>query len=115
MADQSLKRRKFQRTPTELTASIEQIDNILSASVLNISQGGLFIRCANPPAEWQDLDISIRLPNKKVIKARGVVVWRLTSKHANPGMNIFPGAGIQFLEIADDDMQLIAEAVGKPI
>ena len=115
MDEETPSRRQHKRTSTELVASVEQIDNTLSASVLNISQGGLFIRCPNPPAQWQNIDIAIKLPDGSVVKARGVVVWRLTSDHSDPRTDVFPGAGIQFLEIADDDLKSIAEAVGQPV
>ncbi len=106
------KQRQHDRVDVEVGATLEDLDHILSVAVLNISEGGVFVRCKNPPERWTDVKLRMKVPNSnREIYAKGVVVWRLTAADIKPDSELSPGAGIQFTEINENDHQLLKRRI----
>jgi uncharacterized protein (TIGR02266 family) len=99
-------RRNEPRLPISLSASLQDIDSTLSATVLNISSGGVFVRCANPPKKWTNVTMELNPEDgSQPIKASGVVVWVIDEKKAQPELGVFAGAGIQFTNLSAKDLE----------
>lgn len=111
---QDKNRRQSARLPVALQASVKDIDNTLSVAVLNVSQGGLFIKCAKPPKRWSNITIEIDLQDGgQPINANGVVVWVVEEKKAKPQEGVYAGAGVQFTDLAPADLKRLQQHVIK--
>lgn len=68
-------KRRFQRRPVRLEATVEASGRALSGTTENISPGGAFLRVELPQAT-DDLTVKFALPNGKEMQVRARVCWR---------------------------------------
>jgi uncharacterized protein (TIGR02266 family) len=88
----------------------------LESEIMNISKGGVFIRADIVLPLGSLVDFEFSLPDRPVpVKATGVVVWaRAAGKPTGPGFpEHLPGMGVQFREIAADDLDRILDELEK--
>src|ERR1043165_1442151 len=74
----------------------------------NLSEGGMFLECVNPPAHGSVLKIEFVMPNnmrKILVQAR--VVWVRQSREGDEN----PGIGVRFENIDDASREEIKSAV----
>ncbi len=87
----------------------------LNAQMKNLSSGGMCIITNEKLQEGMVLSLEFDIPGvKKAIGAEGKVVWGdgKFDERDNAGKRIFQ-TGIQFLTIADDDKEMLANYIEK--
>lgn len=96
--------REFPRADINLKAQYGSAESFLDSYMKQVGQGGLFIEHEEPPPMGSELEVSFNLPdNPAMIKAKGEVVWRMTT-HSE----LFAkGVGLKFTEICDEDRERI--------
>lgn len=69
----------------------------------NLSLGGAFIYCEQPPAPGTPVTLRFEFPGSDIkISVIGVVIWRILQGHgAKPGM------GVKFEKIKEDELVVI--------
>ena len=103
--------RNYPRTPLALkirysTPDGKQIDSLTGG----VGGGGLFIESSDPLAPGTMLTVEFALPHRPAqkLKATGKVAW--TRKRAERYL-LFPGMGIQFIEIEEQAQKDLIELV----
>lgn len=89
---------------------IRSDERSIEGVTLKLSPYGAFIRCANPPKLHEILDMSLNVPDSEyTIEAAVEVVF---SNQYGPDDRISPrGMGVRFLDMSNEDRQIIAKAV----
>lgn len=89
---------------------LERDDRSMEGVTLNLSTNGAFIRCAKPPKLNEIFEMTINVPNSdRSLKVSVEVVW---SNIYGPDDQISPrGMGVYFLDISDEDRQVIAKEI----
>jgi uncharacterized protein (TIGR02266 family) len=89
----------------EIWVDFSTLDGTTSSYVLNLSQGGVFIKSDMPLPLDAQVDLVLTLPDGSPVRARGRVVWNHDLTRELPrGAR---GCGIQFLELPPDDRRLL--------
>ncbi len=66
--------------------------------VVNVSVGGLFVACGEPPLPGAALDLEMSLPGRRPLRASGIVTW-LNEREA-PRVRALPaGFGVKITRI----------------
>lgn len=89
-------RREHPRFDTCLKARFRSFQQLISEYVFNLSAGGMFLRCAEPPAVGTALDVEVTFPDGARHQVCAEVVWRVEADPESPERA--PGAGVRFLE-----------------
>ncbi len=85
--------RSNDRVPARLEVMFRSPSALLVAYSVNLSRGGMFIRCEETlPPVGAELDLSITLPNQEIVKLCSVVTWQRPEN----GLNGPRGVGVQF-------------------
>ena len=93
--------RVLTRVPVRLKVSFETVEELADQLAVNLSAGGMFVRCNPPPALGAEVVLSIELPGSwPPLLCRAVVAHRVVPEQARTTGQI-TGAGVQFLD-ADD-------------
>ncbi len=93
-------RRSTPRAKVELTAQLRDFDENVSATMLDLSEGGMAIRAAEPLRTDHILTVAFALPyTGKTIACEGKVIW--SDRRGN--------AGVQFRDLNGDCRQVIRE------
>ena len=104
------------RTATRIEARLEisyglGADRLLSHYSINISTGGLFLETPEPLPSETPLILEFTLPDRPApIRCRGRVAWVNPPDHPKK-QELPPGMGIQFINLALADMQLIRDFI----
>jgi len=105
-------RRTFLRAELKWRVLVKIDDKVLEGVTKNISGGGAYVRCARPLKLNEVFDMVIEAPDGS-LQVKAEVVW---SNMYGPDDEINPrGMGVMFLEISDEDRQVISKAVNKHI
>lgn len=94
------------RVPVDLRVEVACPGRISTATVRDLSAGGMFLAMQNPPENGADLVIEMELGARKML-LRGSVVH--SSHRAAPGSEF--GVGIQFERLEDGDGRAVADYV----
>ena len=98
-------RRDMERRPVAWRGTLKDLDTQLSVSIINISMGGVYVVCENPPECWDNVELTLNIDGEtEPIRATGVVVWRVTQSDNKEGA-MPKGAGVQFVHIKKADLQ----------
>jgi hypothetical protein len=98
-------RRKFVRAPIDLWVEEEKGDELYFRRTGNVSVGGLFFEQTIPHTLGTKLTVRFTLPgDSRVIEAIGEVVNTPKSKDAL-------GMGVNFVEISEDNLEIVASFV----
>jgi Tfp pilus assembly protein PilZ len=76
--------------------------------IVNLSVGGLFVACEEPPPAGQSVSLEVRLPRHEDLTIVGLVSW--VNEREKPRVEVLPpGFGIKIVRIAfADKMALLA-------
>jgi type IV pilus assembly protein PilZ len=99
--------RRYPRFEVEIWVDFTTLDTVTSSYVLNLSQGGVFIKSEAPLPLDADVDLVLTLPSGDPVQARGRVVWNHDLTHETE--HAVRGCGIQFLSIPDGDRKLLRD------
>jgi type IV pilus assembly protein PilZ len=101
--------RLHQRYEVEIWVDFSTLDLEMSGYVLNVSEGGVFVRSDRPLPLDADVDLVLTLPTGYTVQARGRVVWNHDlTKEAPQGMG---GSGIRFVDMPPEDRALLHDYV----
>jgi len=105
-------RRTFRRAKLKWPALVKLKDSSMEGVTRDIGAGGAYVRCAKPLKLNEVFDMVIEAPDS-LLKVKAEVVW---SNIYGPDDEINPrGMGVMFLEISDEDRQVISRAVNQHI
>ncbi|MFC1591616.1 TIGR02266 family protein [Thermodesulfobacteriota bacterium] len=104
-------RRKTPRIETNIEIMFKEKGSFIKAYMINVSNGGVFIKTENPLPLEAPVHLKMNLPGEnEYMDIRGMVVWS-NPKGTN---NAFPnGMGIQFVTVQPDDKAKIQEFVDE--
>lgn len=74
-----------------------------------ISEGGIYVRCEDPPKKIENVEVSIRLTGEDPVKLKGTVIYR-KAKYGDFS-TIPPGIAIAFNGVAEDISARLKEHV----
>ena len=104
--------RRYPRYEVEIWVDFTTIDLVTSSFVLNLSEGGVFVKSDRPLPLDAEVDLVLTLPTGTLIKAVGRVVWNhdlaKEAPHDSRG-----GAGIRFVDMPDGDRALLRDYVAS--
>jgi len=99
------------RFSTTIEITFKEPRSFCRAYLLNISNGGLFIKTEDPLSLESMVNIKLRLPeDKEEMEIKGRVVW------TNPKgrKNSFPkGMGVQFFKTSPENLEKIEDFINK--
>jgi uncharacterized protein (TIGR02266 family) len=103
--------RLYPRYEVEIWVDFTTLDLVASSYVLNLSEGGVFIKADRPLPIDAEVDLVLTLPTGSPIRAKGRVVWNHDlAKEAPHGSS---GAGIRFVDMPAEDRALLHDYVGS--
>jgi uncharacterized protein (TIGR02266 family) len=94
------------RIEVMLAVSIESESNFYAGFIENFSECGIFVATHAPLKLGSSVDLSIALPKKEPIRARGTVKWLRSYSEENETV---PGMGIRFDDLSMSDAERIHE------
>ncbi|MCX7943566.1 MAG: TIGR02266 family protein [Deltaproteobacteria bacterium] len=90
---------------------VETSKDVFFGYAKNISASGLFIPTLNPKNVGERFRLKFKLPNtEKEIIVLAEVVW---NRHYSQSDKYEPGMGIKFVEISEEDAELIRQFVNS--
>jgi uncharacterized protein (TIGR02266 family) len=102
MTQTNEEKREFLRIPVTTKVKFKDGDREEVLFTDDLSEGGLFLKSANPPFKGTVLELEISIPNvDKLVILKGEVAWRLEGK----------GCGVRFLRITQAQKKLIKSFV----
>ncbi|MCC6748586.1 MAG: PilZ domain-containing protein [Deltaproteobacteria bacterium] len=78
--------------------------------VSDLSRGGAFLECADPPELGASIELVIAMPAEQMFQARASVVHRQVEPSADAGRTIV-GVGVRFVDLNADQERLLAAAL----
>jgi uncharacterized protein (TIGR02266 family) len=103
--------RLYPRYEVEIWVDFTTLDLVTSSYVLNLSEGGVFIKSNGPLPLDAEVDLVLTLPTGNAISARGLVVWNHDlSRETSQGVR---GCGIRFVDMPSEDRALLHDYVGS--
>ncbi len=102
----SIDKRQHERRDIELKVLYKSITNFLNDYTANISIGGCFLNTQQQLEMGQDIELILVLPSGQDIHATGVVRWVSSDSK-------FPGVGVQFTVLSEQDRVLIEKLVSE--
>jgi Tfp pilus assembly protein PilZ len=110
-------KREFARLNLNVRVDWRKIDDTVDVlgkfpdATRNISAGGLCLSMDEELQVGDELQLRMELPPKKIINAKGKVVWISEFEIDNRGYKKMYNTGIKFIEIRDEDREEINEFV----
>jgi uncharacterized protein (TIGR02266 family) len=104
-AEQSAPKRQSPRVRMQAQVDFESEDNFFNGFSANISDGGVFVATVNVLALGTSVDIGFTLPTGERIECKGVVRWVREIDDKQP--DVFPGMGVQFVDLDERGAQAI--------
>jgi len=97
--------RALPRIPVQLRVRFENLEVVPGPQGLDLSAGGMFVRCDDPPGLEQEVQLLFELPGdaRPPLACRAQVVRRVTREEARFPVRS-PGVGVQFID-ADDSFR----------
>jgi uncharacterized protein (TIGR02266 family) len=90
-------RRTEGRVQMETAIDFWSESNFYTGFATDISQGGIFIATVSGPPMGRDVDLQFSLPEGRKLRIQGTVRWVREANDRTP--EIFPGVGVQFLDL----------------
>jgi uncharacterized protein (TIGR02266 family) len=91
---------------------IESDDTFVYEYMTNLSRGGIFLSTRNPLEAGTVIKLRFALPeNGREIEVNGRVAW--VNRFRPDGLNMNPGMGVEFVDLADEDRQAIVRTVKR--
>jgi type IV pilus assembly protein PilZ len=106
----TIENRMFPRVNVEWFVVARTAQSAIEGVTLNVSPGGVFVRCKNPPRVNEVFNISLSIPEaERSLTAKAEVVW---SNIYGLDDEITPrGMGVRFLNISVESRAFIAKVV----
>jgi Tfp pilus assembly protein PilZ len=110
-------KREFARLNLNVRVDWRKIDDTVDVlgkfpdATRNISAGGLCLSMDEELQVGDELQLRMELPPKKIINAKGKVVWISEFEVDKRGYKKMYNTGIKFIEIRDEDREEINEFV----
>lgn len=98
-------KRQSPRVRMQAQVDFESEDNFFNGFSANISDGGVFVATVNVLPLGTSVDIGFTLPTGERIECKGVVRWVREIDDKQP--DVFPGMGVQFVDLEDRSAQAI--------
>ncbi len=98
-------RRATQRVGLEVDVGFESESQFYTGFTQDISEGGLFVATYDLKEIGTQVAISFSLPDGNLINCAGMVRWLRVFNDATP--DIYPGMGIQFQNLEEEDKRAI--------
>jgi uncharacterized protein (TIGR02266 family) len=106
-----IEQRIHPRVEIQIEVNYKNLDLFYKNTVMNISQGGMFIKTDSPLPLGSEIDLEFTLPGQeKTITARGLVVWQHQLTQSTISSQE-PGMGIRLKEISQQNLALIRDFV----
>ncbi len=106
-------RRESVRVPTKLHCSFESIGSLKSASITNLSSGGVFIETVSPLPIGSEVELKIKISQTGAeIEVPGVVISNNTGADLSTERQ---GMGVRFAELAPEIMEQIQALLSNAI
>lgn len=103
-------RRTAERVSVATEVGVYSDSNFYTGFTEDVSEGGLFVATYDLQPIGTRIELEFGLPGGAEFKLVGVVRWLRDPIMAEDGM--FPGMGVQFVELTEEDKALISEFVG---
>ncbi|MGQ0506861.1 MAG: TIGR02266 family protein [Myxococcaceae bacterium] len=107
----SLQRRENARVRMQAAIDMTSDSNFFTGFSTNLSEGGIFVATVATLKQGTEVDLRFSLPGGAKLDVKGVVRWIREVNDATP--EIFPGVGIQFVNLAPEVSQAIHRFVGQ--
>jgi uncharacterized protein (TIGR02266 family) len=102
-------RRETPRVQMQAAIDFSSESNFFTGFSTNISEGGIFIATVQHVPRGTPVDVRFTLPNGVKISAHGEVRWSREINDKTP--DIFPGVGVQFVDLPADAAHAIKQFV----
>lgn len=103
-ADDTDERRESARRPVRVGVTLTSDSNLYVGFTDNISEGGLFVATQELLDIGEQVRLEFELPGSdETIEVDGEVRWHRRVSDIKDG--IYPGYGVQFIDLADSDKQ----------
>jgi uncharacterized protein (TIGR02266 family) len=103
-ADDTDERRESARRPVRVGVTLTSDSNLYVGFTDNISEGGLFVATHELLEIGEQVRLEFELPGSdETIEVDGDVRWHRRVSDVEDG--IYPGYGVQFIDLADSDKQ----------
>ena len=96
-------RRLSQRMPVLLVASYTDREDMLRATITNLSDGGLFIRTSRPLPIGTEVYLAIQLGSAPAIRQKGRVTWVRGHDEEGMGVRFVPPVDAQLAAMVPRD------------
>ncbi len=97
-------KRKCERVAVQTEVDLHTDSNLYQGFSSDLSDGGIFVATCNLLDAGTEVDLSFSVGGKRV-EAKGVVRWHREYNDATP--DVFPGMGIEFLEMQQESKQAL--------
>lgn len=102
-------RRALARVRMQAAVDLQSDSNFFTGFSTNISEGGLFVATVQALPLGTEVDLGFSLPGGKKIAVKGRVRWTREVNDQTP--EIFPGVGIQFVDLDPQVAQALQQFV----
>lgn len=109
-APEPTERRQSRRVPLTAEVELDSDTNIYTGFTTDVSKGGLFVATVQYLPIGQEVELRLTLPSGKQIHANGVVRWTREVNDKVP--EIFPGLGIEFVDLPPESVSALEAFVG---
>ena len=100
-------KRRFPRVEVQMKVDIKTTFVYTTASVLNISERGVYIRTLNPLPIGSEIEMNLYFPGlEEPLKFVGVIRW-INQSGEDP--EIPPGMGVELIEAPEEGIKLLKE------
>ncbi|MGC4065414.1 MAG: TIGR02266 family protein [Polyangiaceae bacterium] len=104
-----VERRTAERIDVTWSVDCEAEDTFLYASIVNISEMGIFVQTKEPLEMGTQLVLRFAPPGHEPFVLRGVVQWINTVRALSVCPN--PGMGVRFVQLTAADRERLVEAI----
>jgi uncharacterized protein (TIGR02266 family) len=111
IAPDGKERRYSDRLSVKVNIGIQSNTNFFAGFTQDISSGGLFIATYDILSMGTPLNVNFSLPRGPVLSLDGTVCWIREYNETTP--DIFPGMGIQFDHLTNEDEDAINQFIAK--
>ena len=103
--DTNTERRSAPRAEIRWPVTIKKGQVVIEAKLRNLGVGGAYIHCEQSLEPGESVTLTIQPPTGSPLTITAKVIWA--------GKVLALGVGVHFVEMSDQDRQIISEAVSK--
>lgn len=100
--------RRAPRYDIEVRITVESATNFYTGFTMNISEGGVFVAMADPPAIGQIVRLHVHLGDDKPVRAAGEVKWHRLDENDE-----VVGCGVQFVALDQESTDALQAMLGR--